>query len=139
MQKPNQYLDELFENLDSPVALLELWDFAQQELTENPDDSSLKWIVAFSELFKWQKSGDAGSTKSYYANVSMEDAFVTLQFLEVHKLDEVITIYSLGINAASEKEKINQIDTWLDDNDELIDRLLLQIVLSKREWFYEVV
>lgn len=139
MEYENQYLNELFNNIDSPVAMIELWDFAQQEYNEDPNNPASKWIIAFSELFKWQKSADAESTKSYYQNVQLENAFFTLQFLEVHKLDELISIYSLGINAASEDDKIIKIDKWLDENDELIERLLLQIVLSKKDWFYEVV
>lgn len=135
----NPYLDEVYANLDSPQAILELWDFAVEEYNNTEEKSaSLNWIIAFDELYKWNIAGDKGAVKVYYQNLDSKRAYITLKFLEILEFYEVIPHYYKGIDRYEDKNIMSEINQWIDQNDLIIDGVFLNIVIAQREWFYKI-
>ena len=135
----NPYLDEVFSNLDSPQAILELWDLAVEEYNNTPDkDASLNWIVAFDELYKWNMASEKANVKMYYSQLDPKNAYITLKFLEILEFFELIPHFYKGINN-TENAIFEEIDTWIDQNDLIIDGVFLNIVMAQKEWFYKII
>ena len=133
------YLDEVYSNLDSPQAILELWDLALEEYKKADEkDASLNWIIAFDELFKWNIAAEKNAVKFYYQQLDSKRVYITLKFLEVLEFYELIPHYYKGINQADDQDLMQEIEEWVDKNDLIIDGVFLNIVMAQKEWYYKV-
>ncbi|WP_342512343.1 hypothetical protein MKY34_17220 [Sporosarcina sp. FSL K6-1522] len=130
------YIDSFFNNIDDYHSMAELFMIASGELREQstlPD-----WYVELREMMNWQSQSDRSGVWTYYEVVNDSSAATLIGRLTAKEENEILTMYTMGINKYSDETVMEHIDKWIWKNEERIYRYLTDVLISNKDWFYNV-
>jgi len=130
------YIDNFYNNINDYNSMAELFIIAYGELKEQsnlPD-----WYVELREMMSWQSQSTRSGVWTYYEIVNDSSAATLIDRLKAKEENEILTMYWMGIKKYSDETIMEQIDKWIGENEERIYRYLTNILISNKDWFYNI-
>ncbi|MEK4424951.1 hypothetical protein [Solibacillus sp. FSL K6-1523] len=130
------YIDSFFNNINDYHSMVELFMIASGELREQsplPD-----WYVELREMMNWQSQSDRSGVWTYYEIVNDSSAATLISRLIAKGENEILTMYTMGINKYNDETIMDHIDKWIWKSEERIYRYLTDILISNKDWFYNI-
>ena len=130
------YIDNFFNNINDYHSMAELFIIACVELREQ---STLPvWYVELSEIMNWQSQSVRSGVWTYYEILNDSSAVTLIGRLKAQEEHEILSMYRMGINKYSDETIMEHIDKWIWKNEERIYRYLTDVLISNKEWFYNI-
>ncbi len=137
----NAYSGDIYEE-DYDI-LSNLYDF----FCEHFEQLDTWWISTYMQIFSWQFQSYHEGVDTYYTNFYGASDYNTIRktadYLRIYGYDEISKWYSLGVHDYSQYEdekypeewiaEIKEIDKWIDSNEEIIFRCMIDLLLKYKE------
>jgi len=136
MKYSKTYIDNFFTNINDYHSMVELLVIAYTEFRER--DTLPDWYVELREMMNWQAQSERSGVCTYYETLNDVSATIVIRNLETKEENEILTMFNMGINKYNDETIMEHIDQWILENEEKIEKYLMNLLVSNKDWFYRI-